>query len=78
MNLDRSFPAHPLPKPDPAVLSLAALVREKFRALAIEVNSLLPDSREKALTMTHLEDASTYAVKAVYADNVGADEQSPA
>lgn len=70
MNLDRSFPQHPLPKPTDEVLNTASALREGCRNLANLINDVLPDSREKSLALTHLEDASTYAVKAAYADKV--------
>jgi len=69
-NIDRSFPAHPLPKPSDATLAAASLLRNAYRDLARLTADLLPESREKSLAMTHLEDASGYAVKAVYADKV--------
>lgn len=70
MNIDRSFPPHPLPKPSDATLAAASLIRNAYRNIAWLTNDLLPESREKSLALTHLEDASTYAVKAVYADKV--------
>jgi hypothetical protein len=38
-----------------------ALVREGCLKLALLMNDLLPDGREKAIVMTHLEDAMMWA-----------------
>jgi len=78
MNLDRCFPKHPLAKPADATVQAAGVLRDAFRDLAKLANDMLPESREKSLMMTHLEDASTYGVKAIYADQVQLAHASPA
>ncbi|HYC55852.1 MAG TPA: hypothetical protein VEL28_13035 [Candidatus Binatia bacterium] len=68
LNIDRSFPSHPLPPAPPANADLAKQVREDFRVFATKLNASIPDSREKSIMLTHLEDASMYAVKAAICD----------
>ncbi len=72
MNVDRSFPRHPLPSPAPEVIDAAKMLRDLFRQWATTLDITLKDSREKSLALTHLEDASTYASKAIYADGPAA------
>lgn len=43
-------------------------VREACKALALNLNALLPDGREKSLVMTHLEDVM-YCANAAIARN---------
>lgn len=69
-DLERRFPSHPLPKPTPETINAAGILRDASRGLAALIDDMLPQSREKSLALTHLEDASTYSVKAVYADKV--------
>jgi hypothetical protein len=79
-DIDRSFPMHPLPKTSDGTQAAAVICRGKFREMAGYLAQAMPDSREKSLALTHLEDASTYAVKAIYADSVESDpnpSQSP-
>ena len=64
--LDARFPAHPLPAPTDEQKRHATYIREKFRTLAIEIEAWMPEGRLKAMAFTALEEASTWAVKAVF------------
>ncbi len=47
--------------PDPDVRSRAAIIREKARDLALAINSVCPDSREKSVSLTELETSILWA-----------------
>jgi len=57
-DLENRFSYHP-PKGDQAVRY--GELRAKAKELAIVINELSPDSREKSLAITHLEDAVMWA-----------------
>ena len=57
-DLENRFSYHP-PKGDQAVRY--GELRAKAKELAIVINELSPDSREKSLAITHLEDAIMWA-----------------
>lgn len=61
--LDRRFDYHP-PRDDQARLAHES-VRAGCKALAQFLDAKLPDGREKALAITHLEDAMMWANAAV-------------
>lgn len=64
--LDAMFPMHPLPKPTDDQLEKSVAVRGNFRSLAFGLDALIPEGRHKAMALTALEEASTWAVKAVF------------
>jgi hypothetical protein len=61
-DLDKRFTYHP-PKGDQAVRY--SEIRRQAHDLAKLVNDLAPDSREKSLAITHLEDAVMWANAAI-------------
>lgn len=60
--IDKRFDHHP-PTPDKAVVHEAA--RKHMKASADFLNSLLPESREKSLAFTALEEALMWANAAI-------------
>lgn len=58
-DLEHRFAFHPAP--DQEKRDDHASVRQSCLRLALHLNDLLPDGREKALVMTHLEDAMMWA-----------------
>lgn len=48
-------------KPDERTAAKHALVRLKCYELACELNDLIPDGREKSLSITHLEEVMYWA-----------------
>lgn len=56
MNMDDLTNRFRYHRPDEAKAGKHTLIREKCFELACELNSLIPDGREKSLAMTHLED----------------------
>jgi hypothetical protein len=61
-DLHNRFSYHPA-TPDTA--ESYAHLRQMFEALALAVDGQAPDSREKSLAITHLEDALMWANKAI-------------
>jgi hypothetical protein len=61
-DIENRFTYHP---PDSAKAELHEMVREKARALAHDLNGLLPEGREKALALTHLEMTVMWANAAI-------------
>ena len=61
-DLERRFTHHP-PKGDQAVRY--STIRREARELANIIDDLAPDSREKSLAITHLEDAVMWANAAI-------------
>jgi hypothetical protein len=61
-DLDNRFVYHP-PKGDQAVRY--ASIRREAHELARVIDDLAPDSREKSLAITHLEDAVMWANAAI-------------
>lgn len=60
--IDSRFDYHP-PKADQA--SVYEYFRGKMKALAEDINRICPESREKALAMTNLEQAIMWANAAI-------------
>lgn len=56
--LENRFTYH---APDPAKARAHETVRNTVRNLAVYLDSLLTDGREKSLVMTHLEEATFWA-----------------
>lgn len=52
----------------PEGLVQLSYVRERFLDLALSLDSLMPDGREKTLALTELQDASMWAIKSVCCD----------
>lgn len=50
---------------NPGQIALMEDLREAYLQLAIVIGDVLPDGREKSLAMTHLEDSSMRAIRAV-------------
>lgn len=61
--LDRRFDYHP--PSTPGVAGMHENARAAFKATAALFNDLLPDGREKACLMTHLEEALFWANAAI-------------
>lgn len=64
--LESRFSQHRAETPERQAIQLEGHkgIMESFIAIASDMNALLPDGREKAIVMTHLEDASMWANKA--------------
>ena len=71
--LHKRFAYHPA-TPDTA--TTYSILRDLFERLATAVDELTPDSREKSLAVTHLEDSLMWANKAV-AMTVPVDDETP-
>lgn len=56
-------------KPDGAKIVLHADVRDRALDLALWLDTVLPDGREKSLAITHLEDAMMWANASVARNN---------
>ncbi len=56
--LDWDFNRH---APDPDLKYTHKIVRDKFHRVALELNDLIPDGREKSLMITKLEEALFWA-----------------
>lgn len=54
--------------PDEDQAAVVSILRERFLDMALELDKLLPDGREKSVALTELETASHYAVKSVVAN----------
>jgi polysaccharide deacetylase 2 family uncharacterized protein YibQ len=61
-DIDNRFTYHP---PKPGQTARYELIRSEARKLAIVINDMAPDSREKSLAMTQLEDAVMWANAAI-------------
>lgn len=59
--IDKRFDHHP---PSPRKVERHAHIRKEFKLLAITLNAL-PESREKSVAMTHLEDGLMWANAAI-------------
>lgn len=53
-------------QPSEAQLILQRKVRDTLAAAAVEINGFVEDSREKALALTHLEEALMWTGKAIF------------
>ena len=51
--------------PDENQIQMIKKLREQYRLLYEAINALLPDSREKSLAITNLEQSNMWANKAV-------------
>jgi hypothetical protein len=61
-DLVNRFTYHP---PQPEQIKIYEAIRRSTLALALEINQFVPDSREKSLALTHLEDVVYCANAAV-------------
>lgn len=61
-DLDNRFAYH---RPDAAKVQMHEAVRSQLRLVAEGMNSLLPETREKALVFTKLEEAMFWANAAI-------------
>lgn len=52
-------------KPNETTIPMHEFVRDSFKAIAGDLDALLPEGREKSLMHTKLEEASMWANKAV-------------
>jgi len=65
-DIENRFTYHP--PDDDRKAQLHQAVRSKARALAHDLNNMLPDGREKALAFTHLEEVTMWANAAIARD----------
>jgi hypothetical protein len=61
-DIDKRFTYH---APKPGQPARYELIRSEARKLAVVMNDMVPDSREKSLAITHLEDAVMWANAAI-------------
>lgn len=62
-DLDNRFTFHPVK--DPAQAEVYSLVRAKAKEFAEFIDAVAPDSREKALAITHAEESVFWANAAI-------------
>ncbi len=62
MPIEKTFAQH---KPSELGLEDIAKLREAYSTLLKLINAVVPNSREKALAVTHLETSSMFATKGI-------------
>lgn len=60
-------------KPSPETGAMIGIIRKEFRELAKSVVANVPDSREKSLALTELENARMYAILALSMHSAGSE-----
>ncbi len=72
-DLKNRFTYHPPTEGQPEVYEA---LRSQGLLLALHINDVAPDSREKALAITHLEDAIMWANAAIARHGLATEQQS--
>lgn len=76
-HLERRLKSHTYHRPSLAVQGLMSGARENFMALVAELDTHIPECREKSLAFTALEEAAMWAMKALALTDPGGAVISP-